>query len=357
MRKLTAEAIKNYALQRGADDVGVANIGRWEGAPPHMDPRELWPEARSVVVIVKRFPRGSLRGIEEGTHWNNYTFYSYNRLNTVFRPRVVYETCCFVEDHGWEAMPVYPGVSEANPHGPPKVGKVAPNIYPQYRIAAVAAGLGEIGWSKVFLHPVFGPRVRIGLFLTDAELEPDPVREPSICDRCRRCASACPGNAIPADLDEKVTIELDGRTVEWGDTHMGRCTLTHHGLAREASPFMARDLPHMDLGVQGTNITEEEAYKTCYTIAQGRWRPTGEFPTDSVVQYYRQILNHVGYFAICGAKGCVRECMIHLEEKKRIGNLFRNRFRKRPAWQIAPLGAAAKQEHSATKAAESVPVV
>ena len=334
MSALTAEAVKAYARERGADDVGVAGLDRFEGAPPHMDPRNLWPEARSLVVIVKRIPRGTYRGIEEGTHWNNYTFYSYNRLNTVFRPRVTYETACFVEDRGWEAMPLYPGVSERYPNAP-KIGPVAPNVDPHFRICAVAAGLGEIGWSKVFIHPRFGPRVRIGALLTDAELTPDPVREPSICDRCRRCVAGCPGAAIPKDLDDSVSIEIDGVKIEWGDVHMGRCTLTHHGLNRDASPFLAKDAPHLAVDMKHAHFTEEEAYRLTHAVAGAAWPSTREFPTHgALIEYYRLIRSHVSYFAVCGAKGCIRECMINLEDKARITNVFKNPFRKRPAWKV-----------------------
>ena len=333
---LTSDAIKAFAKSRGADDVGIANIDRWEGAPPEMDPRKIWPEAKSVVVMIKRIPRGTYRGIEEGTHWNNYTFYSYNRLNTVFLPAINYETSCFIEDYGWEAMPIYPGVSERHPNAShPKIGPVAPDINPQVRIAGVAAGLGEMGWSKVFLHPYLGPRLRLCMLLTDAVLEPDPIRAPQICDRCRRCATQCPGNAIPKDLNCAVSINVGGQPIQWGDVHMGRCTLTHHGLNREASPFLAKDAPHLDVNVRKSLITEEEAYRLTYTVGRAKWQTTAEFPTDdSMVDYYRQILDHVGYFAICGAKGCIRECMIHLEETKRIGNQFKNPFRKRRPWKI-----------------------
>ena len=36
--------------------------------------------------------------------------------------------------------------------------------------------------------------------------------------------------------------------------------------------------------------------------------------------------------AICGGRGCIRACMIHLEKTQRIKNLFHNDFRKRPLW-------------------------
>jgi hypothetical protein len=36
--------------------------------------------------------------------------------------------------------------------------------------------------------------------------------------------------------------------------------------------------------------------------------------------------------AIEGACGCIRACMIHLEERRKLKNDFRNKFRTRPAW-------------------------
>jgi len=97
--------MKDFALTTGLDLVGVANIERFEGAPPRMHPSSLFPECRSVIITGRRIPRGVYRGIEEGTLWSNYTFYGYNRLNSWFRPKGTYDTACFIEDHGWEAVP------------------------------------------------------------------------------------------------------------------------------------------------------------------------------------------------------------------------------------------------------------
>ncbi|MCD6351063.1 MAG: hypothetical protein J7M26_02990 [Armatimonadetes bacterium] len=332
---LTAEAVKQFAFDRGADLVGIASMDRFEGAPAQMDPRNIWPDARSAIVIGRRIPRGVYRGIEEGTHWPNYTFYGYNRLNVLFRPIVTYETACFIEDHGWEALPVYPGVPEAEPsHQQLRPDLPAPNVVPHIRLAAVAAGLGEIGWSKVFLSPQFGPRQRLGMILTDAELEPDPLFDGQICDRCMACVEACPG-AIPHQREGKVVrITLAGRTLEWADVDMGICTATHHGMNKEVSPFLARDFPGLRLNLREQGLTEEEAYKLTYTLARATWRRTDEFPSGSVIDFYRMALGATGYFAICGARGCIRACMDHLEKTGRIGNLFHEPFRRRPRWSL-----------------------
>ena len=49
---LTSEMIKEAALAAGADKCGIGSMDRFEGAPPDMDPRRLFPEARSVIGLV-----------------------------------------------------------------------------------------------------------------------------------------------------------------------------------------------------------------------------------------------------------------------------------------------------------------
>ncbi len=51
---------------------------------------------------------------------------------------------------------------------PTRDGGVAPDLQFQFRIVAVACGLGEIGWSKMLLTPEFGPLQRVAFIFTDA---------------------------------------------------------------------------------------------------------------------------------------------------------------------------------------------
>ena len=106
--KLTSEMVKAKAAELGIDCIAIGNIERFRGAPKLMSPLTYFPEARSVIAVAMRIPRGTYRGIEEGTHWHNYTFYSYNKLNSLIRPKKSYDLCCFIEDHGWEAVAHYP---------------------------------------------------------------------------------------------------------------------------------------------------------------------------------------------------------------------------------------------------------
>jgi ferredoxin len=337
---LTAKMIKAAAREAGAGDIGIANIERFADAPRMMHPLNIFPDCKSVITIVQPIPRGTYRGITEGTHWNNYTFYSYNRLNTLFRPVVTYAVSCFIEDHGWEAVPVYPGVPE-RPGTRPAVrpDRPPPEVNLNVRIAAVACGMGEIGWSKVFIHSKFGPRVRLGTIFTDAELEPDPlVKQGTLCNRCLRCVKDCPGGAIPKPGDRPpVRIKIEGQTFEWGDVRMGRCTLSHHGMNWECSPFLKKDFPGLRLNVRQTEMSEEAAYKLTYPAATAQWNAGPEFPDDAILPFYNQIKSHVGYFAICGAKGCIRSCMAGLEK---CGNIEQKSFPTpvfpRKPWKLPP---------------------
>ena len=337
MTVLTSEMIKRKAKELGIDCIAVGNIERFESAPVLMSPKSIFPGARSVIALAMRIPRGSQRGIEEGTHWHNYTFYSYNKLNAFIRPRLSYELCRFIEDHGYEAVPHYPAVPEGNgtTKKPVAPGKLPPDVVCSVRIIAAGCGLGEIGYSKVFLTREFGPRVRLGLIITDAVLEPDPILDTgTICIHCGQCVRSCPGGAIPplSDKFARLTVDFGEKKIWFADVRMGRCTLSHHGMNPECSPFLKKDFPNLAFDVRSSDMTEEEAYILAYSIANAKW---GRKPdTDKVMEYYSYIIQHTGYFAVCGSRGCIRACNDALERANRIKNIFESRFIRKPQWSL-----------------------
>ena len=99
--KLTSQMIKDKAKELGIDCIAIGNIERFKNAPELMSPLSYFPGAKSVIAIAMPIPRGANRGIEEGTHWHNYTFYTYNKLNAFFRPVKTYQLSCFIEDFGY----------------------------------------------------------------------------------------------------------------------------------------------------------------------------------------------------------------------------------------------------------------
>jgi len=63
------------------------------------------------------------------------------------------------------------------------------------RIARLA-GIGNYGKNALIINPRYGPWLRFGVVLTDAELEPSRPFEKDLCGRCHRCVDACPTGAL-----------------------------------------------------------------------------------------------------------------------------------------------------------------
>jgi len=336
---LTKADLRSFALEHGLDLFGVANIERFKDAPPHMDPKSIFPEAKSVIVVGKNIVRGGWRGIEEGTYWPSYTYFDYHGLlNSLFIHQPLYDLASLIEDHGWEAAPNYPGVPETRAPMPPlRKGGVAPDVNLAIRIAGVAAGVGEMGWSKVFLTPQFGPRVRLASIITDMPLEPDPLVKPnSICDLCMNCVKGCPG-AIPHIKEGKtVQITIEGTTYKWADVQLGRCTLMYHGGDARVSPFIHKSLPGWDMDVAIQDVSEETAYKIAWTLSTGNWRRTHEDPSGKIIEghAYLQKWGDAGSFGVEGSRGCMRSCFDHLEKTGRIPAFKGGAFIKRPRWLL-----------------------
>jgi ferredoxin len=316
---LTAQQVKQAAMELGADMVGIGNIERWEGAPIQQDPRQIMPRARSVISMAFRVMRGSLRGIEEGTFFSNYSAMGYGGITYLYMPITVINLAKMIEDDGYEAIPYGHqsdwraindvGERHKNFSRPARPGRAAPDVMVHQRIAAYLCGLGEIGYSKMLLTPKFGPRQRVGIVLTELELEPDPIYNgPKLCNRCMACVRDCPGGALPAD--KTVKVKLAGKEVEWADIDCAKCDIAFRGA----------------LGVD-RELTPEETYQDPMRgkkLTRGWWTPFFKKPRS---------LYNTGQ-AVCGARGCTRACMVSLEARGVIQNKFKHPFRTDKPWKV-----------------------
>lgn len=72
---------------------------------------------------------------------------------------------------------------------------------------AIEAGLGEGSRMGMLIHEKLGPNLRIAKVFTELELEADkPVTfgVKDFCNVCKKCADACPGNAITSESSRVV---------------------------------------------------------------------------------------------------------------------------------------------------------
>ena len=137
----------------GIDLIGFASKKRFESIDAQHNPFSIFPEGKTVIMVGKRICRGSLRGVEEGTNFGDYSLFGKNWLEDEFLSLAAYDLVRMLEDNGWEACPLFPNPSELGPQGVSVAdGRPAPNVYPDFDYAAVACGLGPIAsgiWGLV----------------------------------------------------------------------------------------------------------------------------------------------------------------------------------------------------------------
>lgn len=342
------DKLKQMALALGADDVGIGSLDRFDGAPPEMDPRHIAPNAKSIIGLLFRIPRGYIRGIEEGTHFMQYPSMGYGGINENYAPQVLYELGKYIEDQKYEAI-VYRNTGgrstlsdmtgksykdfEQSPemHQKEKTpgnrrgvvarntkGLAAPDVQFHFRIAGFICGLGEIGYSKMLLNDKFGPLNRQAFILTDAEIEPDPMYERHLCNDCKACVRHCPGNCISGH--EQVKINVAGNDIHWGELAEWSCFAYYVGANRSSNPFLEKDafkhLPDGDKIIRGEfTVSSKTQPEIAKVLDAAHMQEIGGYGTPK-----------------CG--GCLRACYDTLEKRGVLKNKFKNKFRTKKPWKL-----------------------
>jgi len=67
------QKIRDAAKKEGIDLIGFAPKERFEGVDAVHNPFSIFPEGKTVIMIGRRICRGSLRGVEEGTNFGDYS--------------------------------------------------------------------------------------------------------------------------------------------------------------------------------------------------------------------------------------------------------------------------------------------
>lgn len=268
------QEIKLAARESLADLVGFASWKRFVGMEDKDNPFSLYPQAKTAILIARRITRGSLRGVEEGINFGDYSMFGKNWLADEFIAQTIYNVASFIERTGWEAMPLMPDQKTA-------ASGADCRVEPDFSWAAVACGLGEIGLSGEVLTPQYGPRQRFAMILTDAELPDDPLLDKPVCNRCGRCVQICPLHAL--DGEHMQTITICNRSM----------------LVAGQNPELCNKCGN---GFNG--------------VATAKSRGKG----DRL------------------AALCTRTCVQALEEAGRLENKFETRFRKRQPWGLNAMG-------------------
>lgn len=291
------EQVRRVALDSGAALVGFAPIARFDNAPREYNPRTIFPQTQTAIAIAIPQARGTLKAVEEGCYWQSYNCDSYWFLNEVKAPQILRDIVMFLEKYGYTSVPVH---NPFHPHSGRQIRDDQPDGpegMVSLRVMGVAAGLGELGMSKVFLTPQFGPRQRVFAVLTDAVLEPTPLFTGKICDECGQCVRACEASAIGSERSVRFTIE--GHEYAHAPLDCPACAVVHRGDNPAHSPF---------------------------------WNGT-EGPDDKP-SFNKWIYARFRHLSVCVGRGCLRACLDHLEKTGRIEARFKTPLIQGKRWKL-----------------------
>ncbi|WP_262030034.1 tRNA epoxyqueuosine(34) reductase QueG [Microvirga sp. Mcv34] len=171
-----------------------------ETAERRADPRTLWPEVRSIILLGLNYapaenPLPELARTDRGY----ISVYARNRdYHDVIKGKLK-EAAGFLASKASSDVKVFVDTAPV-----------------MEKPLAEAAGLGWQGKHTVIVSREFGDWLFLGAIFTTAELPPD-APERDHCGSCRRCLDICPTNAFPApyQLDARrcisyLTIEHKG---------------------------------------------------------------------------------------------------------------------------------------------------
>lgn len=200
MKKLSSDDVKRFALKKGADFVGIASTDRFKEYPEEKRPEHLLPGAKSVIVVGVRVLSNTVKP--------NLLLSALHHITlNIYHNQIAYDIGRFFDDRGYSAVVIPHRIGNFDPELR-KSGDYM-NIYPKLfgistRHAAVEAGLGILGKSRLLITPRFGPRQRVAAVITDAELNPDKKKTKKEAEKlcppsCQACIKACPGKALSSE--------------------------------------------------------------------------------------------------------------------------------------------------------------
>lgn len=189
MAELTREVLIALAKECGADDAGVVALDRPEldGDRPHI--LSAFPRAKTLLSLVVRMNVENVR-----TPWRSIA-------NKEFHTSIDHT------DHVAAALVRRLGDMGIGAINPSAGFPMEMDQFPDgrmwvvsHKLAAVAAGLGQMGIHRNLIHPVFGNFVLLGTVILEAETaEQSQQIDYNPCFECKLCVAACPVGAIKSD--------------------------------------------------------------------------------------------------------------------------------------------------------------
>lgn len=178
------------ALELDMDTLGVADAAVVnDRAPDGFRPRDVLPEAKSVLIIAQRMPVGAslaFAGDDAREIPYMHTFWTSEQVMN----RAAYKLARILDAAGYPSLTV-------PAYGPLRISGGTTRGMLSLKHTAAQAGLGAIGRNSLLISPDFGNLLRLAAVVTTAPLPADDPSNFSPCSEdCTACRDACPMNAV-----------------------------------------------------------------------------------------------------------------------------------------------------------------
>ncbi|HIJ57464.1 MAG TPA: hypothetical protein HPQ03_15270 [Deltaproteobacteria bacterium] len=206
---------EEFARHHGADLVKVASASILnDKAPTGHQPQDFLPQAQSVIIIAIRMFDAALDGLPalRPIYTENF-YYTSMELNIC-----VNKIARFLVNKGYPSQPIFYSEFERlfakRPEKFEDLDVKSPIFFDEmsFKHAAVEAGMGRFGLNRLLLTPEYGPRVRLLMILTAAELKNGEKIKEELCnpEACGyRCVDACPPHALKKAWAVEMGDQLD----------------------------------------------------------------------------------------------------------------------------------------------------
>ncbi len=186
--KIDADRLRQLALDCGADDAGLVEIGHPALDDQRADILKFYPRTGALLAVVCRMNREPIRNPARSVA--NLEFHTTGEdVNEVCRAVVT-----ALEREGVPAINPPMGFPMEADQWPDRMWVVS------QKPVAVAAGLGMMGIHRNVIHPKFGNFILLGTVLVGAgATEYDQPLNHNPCLSCKLCVAACPVGAIAPD--------------------------------------------------------------------------------------------------------------------------------------------------------------
>lgn len=193
------QELTELAILSGAINARIASRQMLDG-PPSGDPTYMLPDAQSVISYAVPLGRDWIPdyfGKVTRAVFSRIMFEQYQRIHTIgegLAEKLI--------ENGFTC--VIPSPNGSYREEDFKRGRMVPDF--SHRYAALASGLGCLGWSGNVLLKGHGSAVFLGSVITNAALPPDEPLEETFCDKCKMCSIVCPTGFMSHDISQTVTL-------------------------------------------------------------------------------------------------------------------------------------------------------